>query len=94
MSDFENVNDLFNNWLDVNHYTEKNIKNKIETQWAEIVGNAISKYTRTVEVKLPKIYLKIDNSALKDFLRMEPKLLVNIINDHCKGEHIKEIIFL
>ena len=94
MVDFEKIEDLYSHWLDVNHFTEKNIKNMIETQWTEISGNAISKYTRSVDVKLPKIYLRIDNSALKDFLSIDPNMLISKINDHCKGNYIKEIVFL
>jgi predicted nucleic acid-binding Zn ribbon protein len=87
-------NELFEDWIQAKGLSEKMLEAKIVTEWSEIVGEQIAKHTDKVNVKLPKIYLKIDVSTLKNYLFMEREMLVQKINEYIGKDAIEEIIFL
>lgn len=93
--DFETVRvgDGFNEWLKNNHYVEKSIGFKITENWNEIVGNTIYHHTTRIDVRIPKIYLKIDNSSLKELLYADRQLLIDKINEYIHQALVTEIIF-
>jgi hypothetical protein len=47
-----------------------------------------------VSVRIPKIYLKIDVSTLKNYLFMEREMMVQKINEYLGKDTIDEIVFL
>lgn len=83
----------FENWLDKNHFKEKSLGFKISENWQEIVGNTIYQHTSRIDVRLPKIYLKMDNSSLKELLYNDRELLIEKINQYIGSKNVKEIIF-
>jgi hypothetical protein len=87
------VSDGFDQWLDKNHYKEKSKNFKVTENWQEIVGNTIFQHTERIDVKLPKIFLKINNSTLKDLLHFESHLMIAKINNYLGENLVKEIIF-
>jgi hypothetical protein len=91
--ELKKIDQVFEHWLDVNHYKEKALGFKISENWQEIVGNTIYHHTARVDVRLPRIYLRIDNSSLKDLLYTDSQLLIDKINTYVKSTVVKEIIF-
>jgi hypothetical protein len=89
----QKVDQVFDHWLDVNHYKEKALGHKISENWREIVGNTIYHHTARVDVRLPLVYLRIDNSSLKDLLYTDKQLFIDKINTYIKSTVVKEIIF-
>ena len=87
------VSDSFHTWLQDNHYLDKSIGHKIVENWKEIVGNTIYAHTERVNVSIPKIYLKIDNSSLKELLYMDKHLIIDKVNEFLKETLIQDIIF-
>ena len=87
------VSEGFDKWLDINHLKGKSIGFKISENWREIVGNTIYEHTTRIDVKLPKIYLKINNSSLKELLYNDSLLLIEKINKYVNQDLVKEIIF-
>jgi predicted nucleic acid-binding Zn ribbon protein len=87
-------NELFEDWIQAKGLSEKMLEAKIVTEWSDIMGEQIAKHTDNVNVKLPKIYLKIDVSTLKNYLFMEREMLVQKINEYLGKDAIEEIIFL
>jgi predicted nucleic acid-binding Zn ribbon protein len=87
-------NELFEDWIQAKGLSEKMLEAKIVTEWSDIVGEQIAKHTDNVNVKLPKIFLKIDVSTLKNYLFMEREMLVQKINEYIGKDAIEEIVFL
>lgn len=87
------VSDGFDTWLDKNHYKEKALNSKITENWQEIVGSTIHHHTERIDVRLPKIFLKINNSSLKEMLYHDSRLLIDKINEYLGEKSLKEIIF-
>jgi hypothetical protein len=83
----------FDQWLDKNHYKEKALNFKIAENWQQIAGNTIYNHTERIDVRLPKIFLKINNSSLKEMLYHDSKLLIDNVNDFLSEKCVKEIIF-
>lgn len=83
----------FDDWLDKNHYKEKALNIKITENWQEIVGNTIYNHTDRIDVRIPKVFLKINNSSLKELLYQDSVLLIDKINQYLGEKSIKEIIF-
>jgi|694.fasta_scaffold42527_2 predicted nucleic acid-binding Zn ribbon protein len=87
-------NELFEDWIEAKGLSQKMLEAKIVTEWSEIVGEQISKHTDKVSVRIPKIYLKIDVSTLKNYLFMEREMMVQKINEYLGKDTIDEIVFL
>ncbi|MBL7789269.1 MAG: DUF721 domain-containing protein [Chitinophagales bacterium] len=87
------VSDSFDQWLDKNHFKDKSLNIKVTENWQEIVGNTIYHHTTRIDAKLPKIFLKINNSSLKEMLYHDSNLLIDKINNYLGEDCVKEIIF-
>lgn len=87
-------NELFDNWVNTSGLSQKMLEAKIVTEWSQIMGEQIAKHTDKVNVKLPKVYLKINVSTLKNYLFMEREMLVQKINEYIGKDAIEEIVFL
>jgi Dna[CI] antecedent, DciA len=84
----------FDNWLDNNQYKDKALGFKISENWAEIVGNTIYDHTSRIDVKLPKIFLRINNSSLKEMLYNDKQLMIDKVNTYLNSTAVNEIIFI
>lgn len=84
----------FDKWLDDNLYKDKAMGFKISENWQEIVGNTIYNHTDRIDVKLPKIYLKVNNSSLKEMLYNDKALMIEKVNSFMNSSIVNDIIFL
>ena len=87
------VSDSFDQWLEKNRFKEKALNFKIAENWQEIAGNTIYHHTERIDVRIPKIFLKVNNSSLKEMLYHDSLLLINKINQYLGQDSVKEIIF-
>ena len=69
---------------------------KIRTReaWVEIAGTGIVKYTDNVRLQVEKLFITLNNAALKENLSFRKSELAQLINDYLQKEVVKEIIFL
>lgn len=93
-NEIKKVSETFHSWMEDNHYLDKSLGYKISENWREIVGNTIYHHTSRVTVSIPKIYLKIDNSSLREMLYLDKQLIIDKVNDFMKQEVVKDIIFV
>lgn len=91
--ELQRIDESFEKWLEANHFKDKSLAIKIAADWQEIVGNTIYNHTERIDVKPPKIYLKINNASLKEMLYIDSFLLIDKINQYVQADLIKEIIF-
>lgn len=89
----KSVFESFKYWLKENQYEEKSTGILIKENWKEIAGATIYNHTSSISVSPPKIYLKIDNSTLKEMLYQDKKLLIDKVNDYAHQKLIEDIIF-
>lgn len=87
------VSDSFKSWLEDNNYIDKSLGFRIKENWQEIAGNTIFNHTDRVDVQMPKIFLKINNSSLREHLFIEKQLLIDKVNEYIRQEVIQDIIF-
>lgn len=92
-NDVKKLSQMYDHWLDVNHYKDKAYGFKIAENWQLIVGNTINNHTERIDVRLPKIYLKINNSSLKEILYTDRQMMIDKINTYVNSIAVKEIIF-
>lgn len=93
-NEVKKVSETFHSWMEDNHFLDKSLGYKISENWKEIVGNTIYDHTSRVSVTIPKIYLKIDNSSLREMLFLDKQLLIDKVNEYMNQEIIKDIIFV
>lgn len=91
--DITKLSDSFDYWLDVNNYKVKAHNFKVAENWQEIVGNTIYNHTERIDVRIPKIFLKLNNSSLKEMLYHDRQKLIDKINNYLGINTVKEIIF-
>ena len=61
--------------------------------WAEVMGQAVARYTGDVFVKNQVLYVRLKSPALKANLMMGREGLVRRLNDHVGAQVIVKIVF-
>jgi hypothetical protein len=90
----KSFSELFGSWVEENDFSDEVIVANIKVNWSDIVGKVIANHTLKVDVLLPKVYLKLDNSSLKHYIEFEREHIIEKINEYSKKELIKELILL
>ncbi len=63
----------------------------LRSKWAEIMGPSIAKHTTAINLKEGKLYLRLDNSALRSELQFMQSQVVEKINDFYKRDLVKSV---
>jgi hypothetical protein len=87
------VSDAFQSWLKDNNYIDRTIGFQIAENWQKIAGKTIYDHTENISVRLPKVFLKINNSSLRELLFLEKELLIDKINTFTNQDVVEDIIF-
>jgi len=90
----KSFSELFGSWVEENDFSNEVLVANIKVNWSDIVGKVIANHTLKVDVLLPKVYLKLDNSSLKNYIEYERKDIIQKINEYSKKELITELILL
>lgn len=61
--------------------------------WSEVLGNAVSFYTKELNIRNQVLYVTLTSSVLRQELFMNRKSLVRRLNEHVKAQVITDIIF-
>ena len=69
-------------------------KVRVKEAWVEIAGIGVVRYTEQVRLQGDKLFITLNNAALKADLSLRKTELVQLINEHLKKEVVKEVIFL
>lgn len=77
---------------------EKMEELKILEVWNECVGNAISKFSKPVELKRNKLFVRVENAVWRYELSTKKNEIISrlniILNKEVKKKNIKEIVFI
>ena len=69
-------------------------KVRVKEAWVEIAGIGVIRYTEQVRLQGDRLFITLNNAALKADLSLRKTELVQLINEHLKKEVVKEVIFL
>ena len=69
-------------------------KVRVKEAWVEVVGTPIVKYTVSVRLQGSKLYVTLNNTALREDLNYGKSKLVTMLNEHLQKEVVKDIVFL
>ncbi len=66
---------------------------KVIHSWEKVVGVMIAKYTRDLQIRNGKLFVKIDSPALKNELSYSSSVIIERLNKEAGCKVIEEIIF-
>jgi predicted nucleic acid-binding Zn ribbon protein len=66
---------------------------KVIHSWEKVVGVMIAKYTRDIQIRNGKLFVKIDSPALKNELSYSSSVIIERLNKEAGCKVIEEIIF-
>jgi len=69
-------------------------KVRVKEAWVEVVGAPIVKYTVSVRLQGSKLYVTLNNTALREDLNYGKSKLVTMLNEYLQKEVVKDIVFL
>ena len=69
-------------------------KAQLPTLWKELMGNAIAKYTHSVELKGTTLYVTLSSPALNNELSYGKTKIIALLNEALGSESIQKLIFL
>ena len=67
---------------------------RIFSEWADWVGDPVSKHTEPVKLKYGKLYVKVENDAWRSELIYQKFQLIEKINDRIGKKRVKDILFI
>ena len=74
--------------------SEKMQDMKILKVWNECVGDTISKFSKTVEIKKNKLYVSVENAVWRYELSARKEEILGRVNEILKNKKVKDIIFV
>lgn len=91
-SNEHSLKDLINELLKEYNLSDKVYEMKAKEIWPRVVGKLIMKHTNAIYYRNKKLYVTLDNAALKEEMHYAKENLIKQINKHA-GEIIVEEIF-
>lgn len=67
-------------------------KQNISSIWASVLGNAISKYTKSIKLEKNTLYVNISSAALRNELIFEKAKLIKKMNEALHHRRIDELV--
>lgn len=92
-SNEHSLKELIGELLKTYKLSDKLTEIKVNEIWPKIVGKVIAQHTKGIYYRDKKIYVSLDNAALKEELHYSREKLIKMINKQA-GDHIVEEIFL
>lgn len=77
-----------------NHLESQFVEATIQSEWKSIVGHVIANHTTSIYLKGHRLVLQIDSAPLRNELLMSKRMLITNVNEHLKGDIVKEIVFV
>lgn len=87
------LKEVINELLKEYQLSDKLIELKIVESWPKIVGKMIAKHTTGIYLRKEKLFITIDNAAIKEELHYATSKLLKSLNKQVGGNFVKEIFF-
>ncbi len=86
------IGDALTELLDTYKLNGKLNEIKIVEGWKSTLGTMINNHTKSIKVQNGKLFVKLDNAALKNELSYSKTKLIQSLNEYVGTEVIQEII--
>ncbi|HNW98022.1 MAG TPA: DUF721 domain-containing protein [Bacteroidales bacterium] len=87
------IHDLINALMDDYNLSDKLNEVKINKLWPKVVGKIINKHTKALYYRDKKLYVTLDNAALKEEMHYARAKLMKMLNKQAGEEIVVEILF-
>jgi predicted nucleic acid-binding Zn ribbon protein len=87
------LKEVLNEMLKEYRLSDKLMELKLVDWWPKIVGKLIAKHTTGIYLRNKKLYVTLDNAAIREELLYAKTKLLKSLNKHAGDNLIEEIIF-
>jgi predicted nucleic acid-binding Zn ribbon protein len=91
-SNEHSLKELISELLKTYRLSDKLTEIKLKEIWPKVVGKVIANHTKGIYYRDKKIYISLDNAALKEELHFTREKLMKMINKQAGENIIEEII--
>ncbi len=89
----QHLSEVLSDFLDSHSgLKEKLAEHRVINGWSELLGEGVSKYTRSVYFKHNTLYVRLASSVLRAELQMNKKELMAKLNEHAGMPVIRDIV--
>lgn len=87
------LSEILSDFLD-NHggFKKKLAEHRVVKGWSELLGEGVSKYTRSIYFKHNTLYVQLASSVLRAELQMNKKELIAKLNEYAGMSVIRDIV--
>ncbi|GHU62340.1 hypothetical protein FACS1894123_03110 [Bacteroidia bacterium] len=71
----------------------KLFETRLMDSWSEVLGNSVSRFTKSLFIKNRVLYVKLTSSVLKNELTLCREQLIDKLNSHSAHKVIDNIVF-
>jgi len=89
----KSLGEVIRELIETYHLEGKLNELKVIHSWEKVVGVMIAKYTRDLQIRNGKLFVKIDSPALKNELSYSSSVIIERLNKEAGSKVIEEIIF-
>lgn len=93
VSNEHSLGDLLKELLKEYHLSDKIYEIKANEIWPKVVGKMIAKHTKGLYYRNKKLYVTLDNAALKEELHFSKTKLLKQLNKQAGDNIVEEIFF-
>lgn len=86
------IGDSLNSFLKSAKWQNKINEIRIKTEWEQIMGATIARYTREVKLKDGILIIATDVAPLKQELQFGKEQIIKNVNEYFKDKVVKEVV--
>lgn len=86
------ISDALKEFVETNKLEKGLDKVNVAEAWAELMGNGVNTYTRSVNLERDTLYVQLTSSVLREELSYGKEKIIAMINDTLGKEIVKKLI--
>ena len=86
------ISDALKEFVETNKLEKGLDKVNVAEAWAELMGNGVNNYTRSVNLERDTLYVQLTSSVLREELSYGKEKIITMINGAIGKEIIKKLI--
>jgi hypothetical protein len=93
-SNDQSLGDAIREMLDAYKLNDKLDEVEAIKHWPDVVGEMITQYTKDIYIRNGKLFVRIENAALKNELLYARTTIIESLNKEAGKNVVKEIVFI
>ncbi|GAA4290419.1 DUF721 domain-containing protein [Aestuariibaculum suncheonense] len=86
------ISDALKEFVETNKLEKGLDKVNVADAWAELMGNGVNNYTRSVNLERDTLYVQLNSSVLREELSYGKEKIIAMINEALGKEIVKKLI--